>query len=482
MNLTTEHFIALLPLLITAGTLMAAMLGIAWKRCHRMTFLITVVGLNLALLSLYPVLKVAPLEVTPLMTVDRLAVMMMALVLVAGLAVATLARAYLGHQEGEGYPANREEMYLLVLLSVAGALVLVSTRHLAGMFIGLELMSMPLYGMIGYAFFQRRSLEAALKYLVLSGAGSAALLFGTALLYAEAGSLAFSDLALLDGGSHFAQLALGLMVVGFAFKLSLAPFHLWTPDVYEGAPAPVATFLATVGKVAVFTVMLRLFMELPVVNEGWLKPMLMVLAGLSILVGNLLALQQSNIKRLLGYSSVAHFGYLLLVVFPGNVESVEAAVVYMATYLFTSVAVFGVVTLMSSPFGGRDSDALYEYRGLFWRRPWLTAVMTVGMLSLAGIPLTAGFIGKFYLIAVGVGAQLWWLIGLLIVGSAIGLYYYLRVMTTMFLLEGRMIRRQPPLNWEQQAGGIMLLLAAALVIVLGVYPQPLLVLAQAASL
>src|SRR5690606_38197658 len=192
MNLTFEHLVALLPLLITAATLMVAMLGIAWVRHHRQTFVITVIGLNLALLSLYPVLRVTPLDVTPLMTVDHLGVFMMALVLVAGLAVTTLSHAYLGAKDDTGYPANREELYLLILLSVAGALVLVCSRHLAGLFIGLELMSVPLYGMIGYAFFNRRSLEAAFKYLVLSAAGSAFLLFGMALLYAEAGSLAFS--------------------------------------------------------------------------------------------------------------------------------------------------------------------------------------------------------------------------------------------------------------------------------------------------
>src|SRR5690606_20646162 len=224
-----------------------------------LTFLLTIVGLNLALLSVIPALGVAPIQVTPLMLVDKFACYYMALVLVATLACTTLIHAYLGGESGrQGYPGNREELYLLMLLSAAGGLVLVSSQHLAGLFIGLELLSVPTYGMIAYAFFNRRSLEAGIKYMVLSAAGSAFLLFGMALLYAESGSLSFSAIgANLSNGlpGLIAQVGIGMMLIGLAFKLSLVPFHLWTPDVYEGAPAPVAAFLATACKVAVFAVL-----------------------------------------------------------------------------------------------------------------------------------------------------------------------------------------------------------------------------------
>jgi NADH-quinone oxidoreductase subunit N len=194
-----------------------------------------------------------------------------ALILVATLACVTLAHAYLG-EGGTGYPGNREELYLLMLLAAAGGIVLVSAQHLAGLFIGLELLSIPTYGLVAYAFFNKRSLEAGIKYMVLSAAGSAFLLFGMALLYAEAGSLSFSGIghALATTGmpAPLAQLGLGMMLVGLAFKLSLVPFHLWTPDVYEGAPAPVAAFLATASKVAVFAVMVRLFQISPPPTTG----------------------------------------------------------------------------------------------------------------------------------------------------------------------------------------------------------------------
>ncbi|MDP3366076.1 MAG: NADH-quinone oxidoreductase subunit NuoN, partial [Pseudomonas sp.] len=427
---------------------------------------------------------VAPLEVTPLLLIDTFACYYMALVLAASLACVTLIHAYLGGESGKGYPGNREELYLLVLLSAAGGLVLVSAQHLAGLFIGLELLSVPTYGMIAYAFFNKRSLEAGIKYMVLSAAGSAFLLFGMALLYAESGNLAFADIgaSLARESSQLVQIGIGMMLIGLAFKLSLVPFHLWTPDVYEGAPAPVAAFLATASKVAVFAVLLRLYQISPAMSGGWLSDLLTLIAIASILFGNLLALLQNNLKRLLGYSSIAHFGYLLVALIASKGLAVEAVGVYLATYVLTSLGAFGVITLMSTPYSGRDADALYEYRGLFWRRPYLTAVLTVMMLSLAGIPLTAGFIGKFYVIAAGVEAQLWWLLGAMVLGSAIGVFYYLRVMVTLFMREPNMHRHDAPFDWGQRAGGIMLLVVALLAFIIGVYPQPLLELVQHAGL
>lgn len=484
VDFTLQHLIALLPLLVTSLTAVVVMLAIAAKRNHTVTFILSVVGLNLALLSLIPALEVAPLEVTPLLLIDNFACYYMALVLAASLACITLIHAYLGGDSGKGYPGNREELYLLVLLSAAGGLVLVSAQHLASLFIGLELLSVPTYGMIAYAFFNKRSLEAGIKYMVLSAAGSAFLLFGMALLYAESGNLAFADIgiSLIRESSQLVQIGIGMMLIGLAFKLSLVPFHLWTPDVYEGAPAPVAAFLATASKVAVFAVLLRLYQMSPAMSGGWLNELLTLIAIASILFGNLLALLQNNLKRLLGYSSIAHFGYLLVALVASKGLAVEAVGVYLATYVLTSLGAFGVITLMSTPYSGRDADALYEYRGLFWRRPYLTAVLTVMMLSLAGIPLTAGFIGKFYVIAAGVEAHLWWLLGAMVLGSAIGVFYYLRVMVTLFMREPNLHRHDAPFDWGQRAGGIMLLVVALLAFFLGVYPQPLLELVQQAGL
>ena len=482
MTITPQQLIALLPLLIVGLTVVVVMLSIAWRRNHFVNATLTVVGLNLALLSLWFVGHAGPMDVTPLLCVDGYSMFYTGLVMLASLATCTFAYPWLA-----GFPDNKDEFYLLVLIAALGGIVLASANHLAALFIGVELLSLPLFGLIGYAFRQKRSLEAALKYTILSAAASSFLLFGIALIYADSGNLSFVAL-----GQHLSDdmlreplllIGLGMMIIGLGFKLSLVPFHLWTPDVYQGAPAPVSTFLATASKIAIFGVIMRLFMYAPVTDSEAVRTVLAVIAFVSILFGNLMAISQSNIKRLLGYSSIAHLGYLLvaLIVVQSQQLALETAGVYLAGYLFSSLGAFGVVSLMSSPYRGSDADSLFSYRGLFWHRPILSAVMTVMMLSLAGIPMTLGFIGKFYVIASSVSGQLWWLTGAVVAGSAIGLYYYLRVTVSLYLSPPEMHTRDTPANWAFTAGGVVVLISAILVLLLGVYPQPLIRLVQLAQ-
>ncbi len=463
--------LALSPLIIVCATAIVVMLTIAWRRCYDLTATLTVIGLNLALAAQLLAWWQAPLDVTPLMVVDGLSIFGGVLILVATLACATLGHAYL-----EGARGPREEYYLLLLCAAAGGIALVSSRHLASLFFSLELLSMPLYGMLAYTYRERGALEAGVKYMVLSAAASAFLLFGMALLYARTGHLDFVGLGealAAAGGDGWLLAGMGMMLIGLGFKLSIVPFHLWTPDVYEGSPAPAATFLASASKVAVLIVLLRLLQSAPATEDAWFHSLLAVLAFVTMLAGNLLALMQQDLKRLLGYSSIAHFGYLLVALVINEGLAVETAGIYLVTYVLTTLGAFGVVTLLSSPYGGADASRLHHYRGLFWRRPYLTAVLTVMMLSLAGIPLTAGFIGKFYIVAVGVEASRWWLVGGVVAGSAIGLYYYLRVMVTLFLPEPGMQRRDATTDWAQRAGGVVVLALAALVVLLGVYPAPM---------
>ena len=473
MNLTFETFLPLLPVGILGATTVVVMLAIAFLRHHWWNATITVVGLNLALASVIALVwqGTAPTAVTPLLVVDNFAYFYMAVILVAALACATLTHAFI-----DSYKNNREEMYLLLLIATAGALVLVCSRHMASFFIGLELMSVPVYGMVAYTHHRSRSLESGIKYMVLSATASAFMLFGMALIYAQTGTLAFSGVSeQLGGGApigHLASFGVGMIVIAICFKLSLAPFHLWTPDVYQGSPAPVGAFLATIGKVSVFAVLVRFLVETPFEFTLPLREVFSVIAVLSILLGNLLALMQTNLKRLLGYSSIAHLGYLLVALASGGGTALETVHVYLLTYVLTSLGAFGVVTLMSQGKDDEDADSLHHYRGLFWRRPYLTAVMTVMMLSLAGIPLTAGFIAKFYVMLTGVNTGNWWLLGVVILGSAIGLYYYLRVMVTLYMAASGMPKHDAANDWGQRTGGIMVLGVAGLVLLLGMYPQP----------
>jgi NADH-quinone oxidoreductase subunit N len=461
--LTALHLFALLPVILVAATALVVMLGIAWRRHHAATAIATAAGLVLALLSLPLVWPLAPLE-TPLLVIDGLALFTAGLILISAMACTSLAHAYL-----EGFSGPREEFYLLLLCAATGGMVLAASRHLATLFLGLELLSMPLYGMLAYTFHERRSLEAGIKYLVSSAAATAFLLFGMALLYAQSGRLDLAGLALSFADPGVWSLAgSALIVVGLGFKLSIVPFHLWTPDVYEGGPSPAVLLLTTASKVAVFVVLLRLVLAVPAFQG--LGGVLAVLALVSMLAGNLLALAQRNLKRLLGYSSIAHFGYLLVAPALAGGVALETGLVYLVTYLLATLGAFGVVTLMSAR--GEEAALLHEYRGLFWRRPLLAGVLGICLLSLAGIPLTVGFIGKFYLIALGVEAGRWWLVGGIVLGSVIGLYYYLRVLIVLFLAEPGMPRHTPAEEGVRHTG-VTVGALAILVLLLGVYPSPL---------
>lgn len=511
MNMISENMVSTLmplaPVIIVSLTAVLVMLLIAIKRQHDFIATITVIGLNLALISIFwqgfahwDQIKAAlpastgwssyiwafiqasftPKLVMGLFIVDGFTLFYMALILIAALACSTLAHAYIN-----GYKNNREELYLLLLIAVVGAMLLVASRHMTSFFISLELLSIPTYGLLAYTHERSKSLEAGVKYLVLSATASAALLMGMAFLYAYTGTMDFQQLGQVMVHilkSPLAVMGVGLIIIAVAFKLSLAPFHAWTPDVYQGAPAPIATFLATVSKVAVLAVVLRFLFESGIMAMEGVQTVLATLAVLSILIGNLLAVRQVNLKRLLGYSSIAHLGYVLVAVVAIGSSSVATVSIYMVTYVLTTIGAFGAVALMSSPYHNTEAESLADYRGLFWRRPVLTAVLTVMMLSLAGIPLTAGFIGKFFIVMAAVQNMSWFLAAMVIVGSAIGLYYYLRVMVVLYMTPPDEPRIDAELHWGTQAGGVMVLLASLLVLLLGIYPQPLIKLAAMAQI
>ena len=481
MNFTMSfsELMPLAPVMIVGLTAVVAMLLTAIKRHHHLIATAAVMGLNLSAIYILVMLfgsNFAPSHVMGMFMVDQFTLLYQLIAVIAALACCTLAHAYI-----ERYKDNREELYLLMLFSVAGAMLMVASSHYASFFISLELMSIPVYGMLAYTHQRSKSLEAGVKYLVLSATASAMLLMGMAYIYAYTGSLSFYDSvqALMQNITQpMVILGLGLIIFAVAFKLSLAPFHKWTPDVYAGAPAPMATFLASAAKVATIGLFVRYLLTSGAILVDSIVTILTILAVLSIVVGNLLAVKQVNLKRILAYSSIAHFGYLLIGLISMTYASLGNVSVYVITYVLTTIGAFGAVALMSSPYNNLDeAESLADYRGLFWRRPVLTAVLTVMMLSLAGIPLTAGFIGKFLVIMAAVTTQHWFLAAMIIVGSGIGLYYYLRVMVVMYMTPPETPRIDAEKEWGQKMGGIMVLLAAAAVLVIGVYPDPIIQLA-----
>jgi NADH-quinone oxidoreductase subunit N len=457
---------AVMPLLILAAAPAAIMLVIAVRRSHILTFALSTGAVVAALASLSPAAALAPRPVSALLIIDAYALFFAGLVLLAGLFVLLLSYDYL-KRHGE----SREEFYLLLLTALLGSVILTASSHFASFFLGLEVLSVSLYALIAYLRINALCIEAGIKYLILAAFSSSILLFGIALVYARSGTLALAGnaLAMTAAGSADPAVTAGtaLIIVGIGFKLAVVPFHMWAPDIYEGAPAPVAGFVATVSKGAVFAFLLRYFMEPGIVSGSVLASIFTLIAILSMFAGNLLALFQDNVKRLLAYSSIAHMGYLLVAFLASGPHRVMVAVFYLAAYFVTTLGAFGIVTVLSE--SGRDADALEDYRGLFYRRPWIAGIFTAMLLSLAGIPLTAGFIGKFFMIAAGVVSSHWLLVASLLITSAIGLFYYLRVMVALYTPSPLSAAETSPIR---PLGKIALAVLVVLLFAMGVYPEP----------
>jgi NADH-quinone oxidoreductase subunit N len=369
------------------------------------------------------------------LAMDRLSLELAMLFAVAGVAAVLLSwRAIAPREAGHG------EYNALLIFSVLGMVVFVSAQNLVTLFIGIELLSIPLYILCASETRREGSLESGLKYLVVGSVGSATLVYGLSLIYGATGSTDFATIgtALATGklaggslGNPMVYTGLGLTIVGFAFKASVAPFHQWTPDVYEGAPTPITAFMATATKAAALGAFIRFFDVAAIGAQDTWAPLLATIAAITIIVGNAGALGQSSLKRMMGYSGVAQAGYMLSGVIVGTRLGVQATVLYLMFYLAMNMAPFAVI--VAEEHERPDGDYLSALAGLGARRPWLAWPMTIGMLALAGIPGTVGFIGKFQLIDALVSGAYTWLAIVLVIGSMISLGYYLRVIATIWM-------------------------------------------------
>ena len=481
-----DDLLPLLPLLITTVSVVLTMLAISVRRSFIVSAAITIIGLLIATIVALRMLPYTDQQITPLFIIDQYSLVFTVVSCSIALFIAILSFPYFFRLDDQ-----KEEFYLLLGLATIGAIVMVSSNHFIGMILGVETLSMSLYGMIAYPLHSKNAaknpLEASIKYLILSAAASGFILYGIALVYMQTGTLEFSELqfgnteVLLSEG--YTVLALMLIVSGISFKLSLAPFHMWTPDVYEGAPLPATAYLATIGKMAMFVVFLRFISISSALSFGSVLAAFSFVAIASIVIGNLLALMQQNLKRLLAYSSIAHMGYLMIAVVASftddNTLSIEAISFYLIAYVVMSLGAFAVLSVVSS--SENEFDSVSNFQGLFWRSPWLAAIFTAMLLSLAGIPLTVGFIGKFYIFASAVESSLWVLLVALVVGSGIGLYYYLRVIYTMLLPKIGESEAFPVAGIESLSSYVILGILFVALIFLGVYPAPLMNLLEAAS-
>jgi len=469
MEFSNINIIDVLPGMFLVSASLIAMISISIRRNHKLIFGVTTISLLGVFVYLIIYASNHRFTIEPLFIIDGFGTFITGLIVMSTLAVALLSYAYFEQRE-----ERKEEYYILLLLATLGSAMLVISKHFVSLFLGLEILSISLYSMVAYLRKRPRSDEAGLKYLILAAFSSAFLLFGMALVYTVTGSMDFTGIAQymssVDELPVLMLTGLSLMIVGVGFKLGLVPFHMWTPDVYEGAPAPVTAFIATISKGGMIVLLVRFFTQI----NGYQYPVLMlsftIIAMASMLIGNILALRQNNVKRILAYSSIAHMGYILVAFLAGGKLGVEAVSFYMVAYFLTNIGAFGVISILSDQ--DRDAELLEDYQGLFWRHPKIATVFTAMLLSLAGIPLTAGFVGKFYLIASGANSQLWWLVIVLAASSVIGLYYYIKIIAVMFdkAKTTDALSLRPRLYLINL---ITLFVLSALMIFYGIYPQGL---------
>ncbi len=463
-----------LPQLIVAGAGMLVMVADALVRGSRKGWLAWLALLGLAAgLAAAVLAGIRPPAFDGMLAADGLSAGFAVLLIAAAMVSVLLAMGYLGR---EGFEPGA--YYALILFATAGALVMATAADLIAVFIGLEVLSISLYVLAGYARDEAASREAGLKYLLLGAFASAFFLYGLALLYGATGStrLVAMGQALRQAGLAADPLlwaGAALVTVGLGFKLALVPFHGWAPDVYQGAPTSVTAFMSVVSKAAAFAALVRLLLVVLAPAMSLMSTVLAILAVLTMTAGNILALVQDDVKRLLAYSSIAQAGYVLVAIVAGSQLGASAALFYLLGYVFTNLGAFAVVVAWQKK--GAIGLPAAELAGLGFRRPWMAAALGLCLLSLTGIPLTAGFVGKFYLFGAAVEAGWTWLAIVAVLNSVVSAFYYLHLVVLMYMREpaGEPPEARP--GWALRAA---LVLCVAGVLVLGLVPGPVMAWAQ----
>ncbi|MCY3723984.1 MAG: NADH-quinone oxidoreductase subunit N [Candidatus Poribacteria bacterium] len=403
--------------------------------------------------------------------VDNFSLFFNIIFLVSTILVALISMSYLSRDDRKQGP-----YYLLILLATLGMMLMAAGNELIIVFLGLELMSLSLYVLAGYFRDNPASSEAGMKYLLLGAFASAFFLYGIALIYGGAGTTnvpAIAEAITAPNKSPLLLAGMFLLIVGFGFKVAIVPFHQWAPDVYEGAPTTIAAFISAGPKAAGFAAFLRIFMEaLPSLQVEW-SSVVIVLAMLTMTVGNVIAIAQTSIKRMLAYSSIAHAGYVLIGLAAANNDGISSAMLYLLVYCVMNIGAFGAVILAKTEDG--ESLMISDYAGLGLRKPLLAMFMTIMLLSLAGFPPTAGFVGKFYVFKSAVQAGHIWLVIVGAINTAISAFYYLRVVVTMYMREP-----EEELSFTAYPSTLVvgLILAAIGVLLIGVLPSLMLTPAQ----
>jgi NADH-quinone oxidoreductase subunit N len=462
MNILNLDLYSILPVIFLAGlSIVVLILEALVKKSAESSFWVSLVGLAVAITLTIGSLPQRGSPFGNMVNQGGYGSFFSILFLSAALITVVLSREYLKKTRSE-----YGEFYFLILLATLGMMLMGYAADLMIIFLGLELMSICLYVLVGFFRMRDKSNESSLKYFLLGAFATGFLLYGIALIYGAAHttniSAIVSILPLLSTMKLF-WVGFGLILVGFAFKIAAVPFHMWVPDVYEGAPTTVTGFMSTGAKAAAFSSLILIF-AYPVFPSTNLRLTLTMIAAASMLIGNIVAISQSNIKRMLAYSSIAHAGYMLIGLASLNQLGKEGILFYLATYTFMNLGAFGIISVLE-----KDEDknlSLNDYAGLGTKRPYLAALMAVFMFSLSGLPPFGGFFGKYYIFLAAINADLTWLAIFGVLMSVVGVYYYLRIVVIMYFQDGGMESIPTP----SFASVAVITVAALAIIQLGVFP------------
>jgi NADH-quinone oxidoreductase subunit N len=469
-NLTTIGFswLPILPLIaISVGAMAVMLVGpqIEDEDSASLGFLVLVALLAAFVLTMFE-LGQNTIAFRGSLAVDDYAVFFEAVIIIATALTVAMSLQYAADAELAG-----AEYYALVLFAALGMMLMAAAGDLIVIFLGLETMSIAVYALAGFIRRDPRSNEAAIKYFLLGAFSTGFLLYGIALVYGATGTIRLelirATLASGVAANPLLLLGLGMMLIGFGFKVAAVPFHMWTPDAYEGAPTPITAFMAVGVKLAAFAGFLRIFMaNLGTISTEWTQ-VLWILAALTMTAGNVIALVQSNIKRMLAYSAIAHAGYVIVGMAAGDRGAGGAILYYLLAYAFTNLGAFAVVVALDR--GAESHDEIADYRGLARDHPGLAVAMALCLLSLTGVPPLAGFVAKFYIFAAALNAGLVWLVVIAVLNSVVSAYYYVGVIVAMYMQEGGVAVEQ-----MSRRPGLLISVAVGVagVIALGVYPQP----------
>ncbi|MEW6531827.1 MAG: NADH-quinone oxidoreductase subunit N [Thermodesulfobacteriota bacterium] len=465
ISLPEIAFAGILPelLLCAAGMVILVVGWFVRRSVLAMSCAVSIAGIVAALIANYPLRFTQNSAFSNMLAVDAYSWFLNIVILIAAALTILMSVRYLEDEGIEMY-----EYFVLVLFAAAGMMFMVGGNHILMIYIGLETLSISIYILVGGLPESIKSKEAAMKYLILGGFASGMFLYGAALLFGAAGTLTLSGIAkyfLAGQVSLLAKAGMGLLLVGFCFKISAVPFHMWTPDVYDGAPTPLTAFMSVGVKAAAFAAFVRVFFEaLSQFQVNWTQ-VLWVLAVLTMILGNVAALVQENIKRMLAYSSIAHAGYILIGMIAGGKAGLSGVLYYLLAYTFTNLGAFGIVALV-----GRKGEArimLEDYRGLGNSNPLLAVAMAIFMFSLAGIPPTAGFIGKFTIFSAALAQGYIWLVIIAVLTSMVSVFYYFRVIMKMYM---EAPETQPAALQFSPATAAALIISTAGVLYIGLFP------------